>query len=100
VSEGSQNVAADARVLERLVRAFSGARMMVVADVMRDRLVRGDVSRSWPEGPVPVFHVQRESANPVWRWQRGAESCSVRGGRADCGASGSGRAWKCVRGYL
>ena len=37
---------------------FSGARVLVVGDVMLDRYWFGDVSRISPEAPVPIVHIQ------------------------------------------
>ncbi len=39
---------------------FSGARVLVVGDIMLDRWFHGRVRRISPEAPVPVVHVQRE----------------------------------------
>lgn len=41
---------------------FSGARVLVIGDVMLDRFRYGSVSRISPEAPVPVLHVRREIA--------------------------------------
>ncbi len=42
----------------------SGARVLVVGDVMLDRYWFGDASRISPEAPVPVVLVQREETRP------------------------------------
>ncbi len=42
----------------------SGARVLVVGDVMLDRYWFGDASRISPEAPVPVVLVQREEVRP------------------------------------
>ncbi|MEN8162088.1 MAG: PfkB family carbohydrate kinase [Myxococcota bacterium] len=47
--------------LEKIVRSFARARVLVVGDVMLDEYLWGDVERVSPEAPVPVVHVQRES---------------------------------------
>jgi len=39
---------------------LAGARVVVVGDVMLDRFVTGTVERISPEGPIPVFRVDRE----------------------------------------
>jgi D-beta-D-heptose 7-phosphate kinase/D-beta-D-heptose 1-phosphate adenosyltransferase len=49
------------RRLEALLAAFSGARVLVVGDVILDEHLWGDVERVSPEAPVPVVHVARES---------------------------------------
>jgi len=50
--------------LGRLVSRFSGARVLVVGDLMLDRFVRGDVWRISPEAPVPVVQVRSEDVHP------------------------------------
>lgn len=47
-----------------LIEAFKEKRLLVIGDVMLDRFLWGSVSRISPEAPVPVVHVQRESAYP------------------------------------
>jgi D-beta-D-heptose 7-phosphate kinase/D-beta-D-heptose 1-phosphate adenosyltransferase len=47
--------------LERLVRHFAEARILVVGDIMVDRFMWGKVSRISPEAPVPVVLVDRET---------------------------------------
>jgi rfaE bifunctional protein kinase chain/domain len=42
----------------------SGARVLVVGDVMLDRYWFGDVQRISPEAPVPIVHVQRSEERP------------------------------------
>lgn len=42
----------------------SGARILVVGDVMLDRYWFGDVNRISPEAPVPVVHVARTEERP------------------------------------
>ncbi|MCG8361171.1 MAG: PfkB family carbohydrate kinase, partial [Kiloniellales bacterium] len=44
------------------LRAFEGARVLVVGDVMLDRFVYGTVERISPEGPIPVLRVEREAS--------------------------------------
>jgi rfaE bifunctional protein kinase chain/domain len=43
---------------------FSGARVLVVGDVMLDRYWFGDVSRISPEAPVPIVLVRRTEERP------------------------------------
>lgn len=43
---------------------LSGARLLVVGDVMLDRYWFGDVSRISPEAPVPVVKVERSEERP------------------------------------
>jgi len=47
--------------LERLVRSFAEARILVVGDIMVDRFIWGKVSRISPEAPVPVVLIDRET---------------------------------------
>jgi rfaE bifunctional protein kinase chain/domain len=46
--------------LAKLPRAFAGATVLVLGDVMLDRFVYGAVDRISPEAPVPVVKVTRE----------------------------------------
>ena len=46
---------------KRIVNRFSGARILVVGDIMMDRFIWGRVSRISPEAPVPVVLVERET---------------------------------------
>lgn len=46
------------------VRQFSGARVLVVGDVMLDRYIIGSVTRISPEAPVPIVRVEREDEMP------------------------------------
>ena len=41
---------------------FTGARVLVVGDIMLDRYIFGDVSRISPEAPVPVLAVKNQRA--------------------------------------
>jgi D-beta-D-heptose 7-phosphate kinase/D-beta-D-heptose 1-phosphate adenosyltransferase len=50
--------------LRRLLTRLSGARVLVVGDLMLDQFIRGSVSRISPEAPVPVVHVRAESLMP------------------------------------
>ncbi len=43
---------------------FQGVPVLVVGDVMMDRLLRGSADRISPEAPVPVVHVNHESFTP------------------------------------
>jgi D-beta-D-heptose 7-phosphate kinase/D-beta-D-heptose 1-phosphate adenosyltransferase len=53
-------LSASARDLE-LIRAFAGARLLVIGDLILDRYVWGSTERISPEAPVPVVRVDRES---------------------------------------
>ena len=46
---------------ERIVGRFSGARILVIGDIMMDRFIWGKVSRISPEAPVPVVLVEKET---------------------------------------
>jgi D-beta-D-heptose 7-phosphate kinase/D-beta-D-heptose 1-phosphate adenosyltransferase len=48
-------------MFERMIKRFSGVRILVVGDIMLDRFIWGDVSRISPEAPVPVVVVERET---------------------------------------
>ena len=50
------------RRLAALVERFSSVRLLVLGDVVLDEYLWGEVERVSPEAPVPVVHVQRESA--------------------------------------
>src|SRR5438093_2974748 len=52
-----------ARVRQILARA-SGARVLVVGDVMLDHFIWGRVARISPEAPVPDVDLERESFMP------------------------------------
>jgi len=45
----------------KVLARFSGARILVVGDIMMDRFMWGKVSRISPEAPVPVVLVERET---------------------------------------
>lgn len=47
-----------------LLNRMKKLRLLVVGDVMLDRFIYGAVSRISPEAPVPIVHVQRETAYP------------------------------------
>ena len=51
-------------LLPAILAACRTRRVLVVGDVMLDRVIRGNVSRISPEAPVPVVHVTREDAYP------------------------------------
>lgn len=53
----------DSRLAE-LLSQFERKTVLVLGDVMLDRFIWGNVSRISPEAPVPVVHVERESAYP------------------------------------
>jgi D-beta-D-heptose 7-phosphate kinase/D-beta-D-heptose 1-phosphate adenosyltransferase len=46
---------------ERITRAFSRSKIMVVGDAIVDKYLWGNVQRISPEAPVPVVEVQRET---------------------------------------
>ncbi len=46
---------------KKILARFSGARILVVGDIMMDRFIWGKVSRISPEAPVPVVLVERET---------------------------------------
>jgi len=48
-------------MFEKIIKKFSGVRILVVGDVMLDRFIWGDVSRISPEAPVPVVVVDQET---------------------------------------
>jgi D-glycero-beta-D-manno-heptose-7-phosphate kinase len=50
--------------MSRLIPETSGARMLVVGDVMLDRYWFGDASRISPEAPVPVVLIKEEEDRP------------------------------------
>ncbi len=52
----------DLAQLQQLLTAISGVRVACVGDVMVDRFVYGEVSRTSPEAPIPVLHRAREQA--------------------------------------
>ena len=54
----------DLNRLGELLEQFREKSVLVVGDVMLDRFIWGNVSRISPEAPVPIVHVQRESAYP------------------------------------
>jgi D-beta-D-heptose 7-phosphate kinase/D-beta-D-heptose 1-phosphate adenosyltransferase len=47
-------------MFEKIIKRFSGVRVLVVGDIMLDRFIWGKVSRISPEAPVPVLVVERE----------------------------------------
>ncbi len=46
---------------EKVLAGFSGAKILVVGDIMMDRFIWGKVSRISPEAPVPVVLVEKET---------------------------------------
>ena len=46
---------------ERITRAFSKSKILVIGDAIIDKYLWGDVRRISPEAPVPVVQVQRET---------------------------------------
>ena len=51
----------DREFLLRSLDRFSGARVLVIGDIILDEYVWGEVSRISPEAPVPVVEVKRET---------------------------------------
>lgn len=51
----------DLAALQKLLDTVSGVRLACVGDVMVDRFVYGEVSRTSPEAPVPVLALGRET---------------------------------------
>jgi rfaE bifunctional protein kinase chain/domain len=47
-------------MFEKIIKRFSGVRVLVVGDIMLDRFIWGNVSRISPEAPVPVLVVEKE----------------------------------------
>ena len=56
------NAALSATRAKELVRNMSGCRLLVVGDLMLDRFLWGSVHRISPEAPVPVVHLNSETA--------------------------------------
>ncbi len=52
------------RDLERIVKGFSGKRLLVLGDLLLDQFIWGEVSRISPEAPVPVVWVKNEDYMP------------------------------------
>jgi D-glycero-beta-D-manno-heptose-7-phosphate kinase len=52
------------RLLEEVVAAFPGKRVLVIGDVMLDEYVWGEVRRISPEAPVPVVEARRRTYMP------------------------------------
>lgn len=48
-------------MLKKIIKRFSGVRILVVGDIMLDRFIWGGVSRISPEAPVPVVVVEKET---------------------------------------
>ena len=74
--------------LRRLIRGFSGVRVLVVGDLMLDRFVWGRVRRISPEAPVPVVHVTREEARAGGAGNVVSNVASLGGRVAVCGVVG------------
>lgn len=55
---------ASTNTLHGLITRFSGAKVLVIGDLMLDEFIWGKVSRISPEAPVPVVWVQSESVMP------------------------------------
>ncbi len=43
----------------KIVKEFTGKKIMIIGDIMLDEYIYGDVTRINPEAPVPVLHVDR-----------------------------------------
>jgi D-beta-D-heptose 7-phosphate kinase/D-beta-D-heptose 1-phosphate adenosyltransferase len=56
------NAVLSAARAKELVRNMAGCRLMVVGDLMVDRFLWGSVHRISPEAPVPVVHLNSETA--------------------------------------
>ncbi|MDD5271048.1 MAG: D-glycero-beta-D-manno-heptose-7-phosphate kinase [Candidatus Omnitrophica bacterium] len=54
----------DLEKLNKTVSRFSGAKVLVIGDLILDEFIWGDSSRISPEAPVPVVLVGRESMMP------------------------------------
>jgi D-beta-D-heptose 7-phosphate kinase/D-beta-D-heptose 1-phosphate adenosyltransferase len=52
----------DLSALQQILAAIAGVRVACVGDVMLDRFVYGEVTRTSPEAPIPVLALGRESA--------------------------------------
>jgi rfaE bifunctional protein kinase chain/domain len=50
----------DQKKLESILNGFSRVKLLVVGDIMMDRIILGRVSRISPEAPVPVVVVEKE----------------------------------------
>jgi len=50
--------------MERIIKKFNKAKILVIGDLILDEFVWGSVSRISPEAPVPVVWVDRESYMP------------------------------------
>src|SRR3989338_3297411 len=50
--------------LKNIISNFTGAKVLVIGDLILDEFIWGDVSRISPEAPVPVVWVKRESFMP------------------------------------
>ncbi len=48
-------------MFEKIIRRFSGVKILVAGDIMLDRFIWGGVSRISPEAPVPVVVVEKET---------------------------------------
>ncbi len=52
------------RAFDRVVKDFSGKRLLVIGDLLLDQFIWGEVSRISPEAPVPVVWVKSEGFMP------------------------------------
>ena len=50
--------------VQKLLKAATRARVLVIGDVMLDQFIWGNVGRISPEAPVPVVEFERESFMP------------------------------------
>jgi D-glycero-beta-D-manno-heptose-7-phosphate kinase len=75
-------IAPDRARAERIVSAFSSARVLVVGDVMLDQFLIGRVSRISPEAPVPIVQFEREE-NRIGGAANVAHNIAALGGQVD-----------------
>ena len=77
------------RKLERYLKRFSQARVLILGDVILDHYIWGKVHRVSPEAPVPVVHVDSETLSLGGAANVFKNVMSL-GGQADlCGVIGS-----------
>jgi rfaE bifunctional protein kinase chain/domain len=82
------------------VDALSGARVLVVGDLMLDEYVWGDVRRISPEAPVPVVEITRRSHAPGGAANVAAGVIALGGVPAIIGVTGADAAGDRLRGSL
>lgn len=64
------------------IEAFSRRRVLIVGDLILDHYIRGSVSRTSPEAPVPILHVEEEEHLPGGA-ANVAKNVTSLGGRAE-----------------